>query len=122
MLGPRSIAGLLEILLEKDPCRRFQRPAELVEAVAKILEPDESWVTTDLSGSKRTAVHLDEFLRTRRAVISDVKTRASVWLLAAVVGVLGLVFVWHSLPAHVKSFLGSGNKPPSEKSIAVLPF
>jgi len=26
------------------------------------------------------------------------------------------------LPAHVKSFLGSGNEPPSEKSIAVLPF
>jgi eukaryotic-like serine/threonine-protein kinase len=33
---PQPVAFLLEVLLEKDPCRRFQSPAELLNAIPTI--------------------------------------------------------------------------------------
>jgi serine/threonine protein kinase len=36
---PQSVVVLLEVLLEKDPARRFQNPAELLKAVPTITDP-----------------------------------------------------------------------------------
>ena len=43
---PRPIRGLLQRLLEKDPGRRFQGPAELLQAVVSALEAEQCRVTT----------------------------------------------------------------------------
>ena len=119
---PRPITALLKILLEKDPCRRFQRPAELLQAVVKTLEPQDRSVAIDPWGSESIAVRADETFRHSRRAVSDLKTRAIAWLLAPAIGVLGLVFAWHLLPGHVRSFLDPRNRVLAENSIAVLPF
>ena len=36
---PQPVIVLLEVLLEKDPARRFQNPAELLKAVPTITDP-----------------------------------------------------------------------------------
>jgi serine/threonine protein kinase len=119
---PRPIIALLQILLEKDPGRRFQGPAELLQAVVKTLEPEQGRVTTDFLGSDQPAIRPSDFLRNRRAVVSGLKTRAIARLIAPAIGVLGLVFAWHSLPRSVRSLFGSHEKAQAEYSIAVLPF
>jgi len=119
---PRPIVNLLDKLLNKDACRRFQRPAELVEAVVRILEPEEWRTATDFLEVKTPSVGLNRRIESKRRVVSDLKRSAVVWLLASAIGVLSLVFVWHSLPAHVRFLLGSRYDGPVEQSIAVLPF
>src|SRR5260370_41620303 len=49
---PQPVSALLEILLEKDPGRRFPRPAELQRAVLKALETHSVRVTTNSLGSE----------------------------------------------------------------------
>jgi serine/threonine protein kinase len=119
---PGPIISLLDKLLRKEACRRFQRPAELVEAVIKILEPEEWRVATDFLGVNTPAARLPECLESKRRVVSDLKRSAVAWLLASAISMLGLVSVWHSLPAPVRSLLGSRDQAPVEQSIAVLPF
>jgi TolB-like protein len=117
---PRPIIGLLQILLEKDPDRRFQGPAELLQAVGKTLELERWRVTTDGLGSEEPAV--GHFLRNRRPVVSAWKRRTVAWLLASAIGGLAVVFAWHALPRHFRSWFGSPEKARAEYSIAVLPF
>ena len=117
---PRPIIGLLQILLEKDPERRFQGPAELLQAVGKTLELERWRVTTDGLGSEEPAV--GHFLRNRRPVVSGWRRRTVAWLLASAIGGLALVFAWHALPRHFRSWFGSPEKARAEYSIAVLPF
>jgi serine/threonine protein kinase len=119
---PRPIVNLLDKLLKKDACRRFQRPTELVEAVVRILEPEEWRTATDVLEVKTPSIGSNGCLEKKRRVLSDLKRSAVVWLLASAVGGLSLAFVWHSLPAHVRSLLGSRDKAPVVQSIAVLPF
>jgi serine/threonine protein kinase len=118
---PRPIINLLDKLLNKDACRRFQRPAELVEAVVKILEPEEWRVATDFLGAP-PPLHLPGSLENKRRVVFDLKRSALAWLLVSAISVLDLVSVWHSLPAHVRSLLGSRDKVRVEQSIAVPAF
>jgi serine/threonine protein kinase len=115
---PRPIINLLDKLLNKDACRRFQRPAELVEAVVKILEPEEYQVATAFLGAP-PPLHLPGLENKRR--VFDLKRSALAWLLVSAISVLDLVSVWHSLPAHVRSLLGSRDKVRVEQSIPVLP-
>jgi serine/threonine protein kinase len=119
---PRPVTGLLQILLEKDPGRRFQGPAELLHAVVRTLEREQRWVTTDCLESEKPAVRSHEFLRKSRPSVSCFKTRAIAWLLAPAIGVLGLVFAWYLLPRHVRALLGWHEQARAEYSIAVLPF
>jgi serine/threonine protein kinase len=119
---PLPIVDLLGRLLKKDACRRFQRPAELVEAVVKILEPEEWRIATDSLVVKTSAVHLPGCLVNKQRVVSDLERSVVAWLLPPVIGVLGLAFVWHTLPAHVRSLIDSRDKAPVEQTIAVLPF
>lgn len=119
---PRPVTGLLQILLEKDPGRRFQGPAELLHAVVRTLERERRWVTTDCLESEKPAVRSHEFLRKSRPGVSCFKTRAIAWLLAPAIGVLGLVCAWYLLPRHVRALLGWHEKARAEYSIAVLPF
>jgi serine/threonine protein kinase len=119
---PRPITGLVQILLEKDPSRRFQGPAELLQAAVRALEPEQCRVTTDGLRPEKPAACPNEVLRARRPVVSDLKTRAVAWLRTPAIGVLGLVLAWHLLPRHVRSLFGSHETVRAEYSIAVLPF
>jgi len=119
---PRPIVNVLDRLLNKEASRRFQRPAELGEELVKILEPEERRVATDSLGAKTPARRLPGSLENKRRVVSDLKRSALAWLLVSAISVLDLVSVWHSLPAHVRSLLGSRDKARVEQSIAVLPF
>ena len=119
---PRPIVNVLDRLLNKEASRRFQRPAELGEELVKILEPEEWRVATDSLGAKTPARRLPGSLENKRRVVSDLKRSALAWLLVSAISVLDLVSVWHSLPAHVRSLLGSRDKARVEQSIAVLPF
>ena len=124
---PQPVSALLEILLEKDPGRRFQRPAELQRAVLKALEPQSCWVTSDALGCEPEAK--TENLTQRRQGAKRVRTeragsraRISALLLACVKGMIGLVLVWHLLPGDRTSFFDPREEVPAETSIAVLPF
>ena len=118
---PRPIINLLDKLLNKEACRRFQRPVEVVEAVVKILEPEECQVATAFLGATPLPVGLPGSLENKRRVVSDLNRSALAWLLVSAIGVLDLVSVWRSLPAHIRSLLGSRDKAPVEQSIVVLP-
>src|SRR5258708_29137718 len=124
---PHPVSALLEIILEKDPGRRFQRPAELQRAVLKALEPQSCWVTSDALGCEPEAK--TENLTQRRQGAKRVRTeragsraRISALLLACVKGMIGLVLVWHLLPGDRTSFFDPREEVPAETSIAVLPF
>jgi serine/threonine protein kinase len=118
---PRPIVNLLDKLMNKEACRRFQRPAEVVEAVVKILEPEEYQVATAFLGAPPLPVRLPGSSENKRRVVSDLKKSALAWLLVSAISVLDLVSVWHSLPAHVSSLLGLRDKVRVEQSIAALP-
>ena len=118
---PRPIINVLDRLLNKEACRRFQSPAELVEEVVKILEPEEWRVATAFLAAKAPPVWSPAGLENKRRVVSDLKRSALAWSLVSAIGVLDLVSVWHSLPAHVRSLLSLRDKAPVEQSIAALP-
>ena len=118
----RPVTGLLRILLEKDPGRRFQGPAELLKAVVKALEAEQYRVTTDCLPPEKPAACPKKVLRARRPVVSGLKTRAVAWWRTPAIGVLGLVLAWHLLPRQVRSLFDSHETARAEYSIAVLPF
>src|SRR5260370_5558088 len=78
---PQPVSALLEILLEKDPGRRFQRPAELQRAVLKALEPQSCWVTTNALGSEGQAGWPDESVRQVRCTPFGLKRHWIAWVL-----------------------------------------
>jgi serine/threonine protein kinase len=119
---PQPVSALLEILLEKDPGRRFQRPAELQRAVLKALEPQSCWVTINAWGSEGQAVRPDGSVLQARCTPFGLKKHGIAWLLAFAIGVLGLVCARHSSPGDVRSLFGLREEAPTETSIAVLPF
>ena len=119
---PQPVSALLEILLEKDPGRRFQTPAELQRAVLKALEPQSCWVTTNALGSEGQTVRPDESVRPARCTPFGLKRHGIAWLLTFAIGVLGLVCARHSSPGDVRSLFGLREEAPTETSIAVLPF
>jgi serine/threonine protein kinase len=119
---PRPVIEMLRILLEKDPSRRFQRPAELLRAVVKTLEPEQWQVTTDGFGSKKPAARPREMSPNTKHIVSGLKIRAIDWLLGPAIGVLGLVSAWHLSPRHVRALFVSPEKARAAYTIAVLPF
>src|SRR5260370_40400951 len=60
---PQPVSALLEILLEKDPGRRFQRPAGLQRAVLQALGPQSCWGATYAWGSEGQAARPDKSRR-----------------------------------------------------------
>jgi TolB-like protein/Flp pilus assembly protein TadD len=121
-LLPQPIVALLEVLLEKDPAKRFQTPDELVAAVAGVK-------TAVSSGSRltkeklRTTFHGDiEPLDAPWAVVKPPVWKRRLVLLAT--GVLVIA----ALAAALFYYKQQPGRSPAdktalpEKSIAVLPF
>ena len=116
---PAPVIALLEVLLAKDPNQRFQNPAQLQQAIAKLrgaiasglrLTPDELNPAGDQAA--------DKLLKVRP------KKRTVRWLLSAGLCLAGMLIAWLFLSGHA-GFLSNQRDAKAvllEKSVAVLPF
>ena len=102
---PQPVVALLEVLLEKDPARRFQNPVELLNALPKV---------TDAVKARRTITHQSlreiadqrlgasgkaiEILTNLRDVIAARRVRLILW--AALVLVIGGGAWWFGYRLH----------------------
>ena len=131
---PQPVVALLEVLLEKDPARRFQNPIELLNALPKV---------TDAVKARRTITHQSlreiadqrlgpsgkaiEILTNLRDVIATRRVRLILWAaLVLLVGggailAVGIFFGPKSFPPQASRSSSPAIIAP-EKSIAVLPF
>ena len=131
---PQPVVVLIEVLLEKDPLRRLQSPAELMNALPKV---------TDAVKARRTITHQNlreianrplgasgkaiAILTNLQDVIAARSVRLILWpalLLVIAVGAIlvGSIFLKPRSPTPQTS---RSSPPPitaPEKSIAVLPF
>src|SRR6202045_4933798 len=125
---PQPVIVLLEILLEKDPDRRLQTPTELLQVVPKVTEALESGrrVTTDQlrSGDDGIAVESKRSTRRPHPHLTGARMRAFGWLLASVLGIVGLLLAWFFFSGHGELFFNQrvAQAVATEKSIGVLPF
>jgi serine/threonine protein kinase len=115
---PAPIIALLQVLLEKDPSQRFQEPAQLREALAKVkkaIASNSLLTPKELRGGGDQMTELSPKLPPRK--------RAFRWLVAAfcLAGLLLGAFLFY---AYRESFSNqrSAETVVTEKSIAVLPF
>jgi serine/threonine protein kinase/Flp pilus assembly protein TadD len=115
---PEPVIALLEVVLAKDPNQRFQTPAQMLQAVARVKEAVSS-------GSKLTA---DELRSTGELVVprspkAKPKKQPVRWLLGAGLCLVIVVITWFFASGHLRLFNERATEAAStEKSIAVLPF
>jgi serine/threonine protein kinase/tetratricopeptide (TPR) repeat protein len=130
---PQPVVVLVEVLLEKDPLRRFQSPAELLKALPKVTGAVEARRTIahqslvhlvdQRFGAAGTAIRI---LTNLRDVIGVRKVRMILWLgpMLAIGGGAILALTVSRPKGHTPQ--ASRGFPPAltapEKSIAVLPF
>jgi TolB-like protein len=131
---PQPVVALLEVLLEKDPARRLQSPADLLNALPKV---------TDAVKVRRTITHQSlrqsvdqrlgvsgkaiEVLTNLREVIAARRVRLVLWpALMLVIGGGAILAVNNFFgakgPAPQASRSPASSVTTPEKSIAVLPF
>ena len=116
---PEPIIALLDVLLAKDPCQRFQNPAQLQKAITKVQGAVGS-------GLRLTADELRSVGAQVTANPSKRKPRKRIvrWVLGAGVCLAGGLIAWFSFFGHA-GFLSDQRVTeavPTEKSVAVLPF
>ncbi|HYZ74771.1 MAG TPA: hypothetical protein VE641_16950, partial [Chthoniobacterales bacterium] len=115
---PGPILALLKVLLAKDPNQRFQSPAQLQQAVAKIRGAIGS-------GLHLTADELRSAGAQGTANVSKRKPRKQTvrWVLGVGLSLAIVVIAWFFSSGHLGLFnQRSTVAAPTEKSIAVLPF
>ena len=118
---PAAIIALLQVLLAKDPGQRFQGPAQLRESLTRVKEGL-------ASGSPVTANELrsagDQITERSKGLRRKPTKHSFRWLLAAGLGVAGLLLGWFLFVGYRGPFFNQrrANTVPAEKSIAVLPF
>ena len=116
---PAPIVALLNILLEKDPSRRFQGPLQLQRALAKVKE-------AVVSGSRISASELRTIANqtTDQSPTRPRRRRIGRWLIASTVSATALLLGWFFFVANRGPFFNrrSADSAATERSIAVLPF
>jgi serine/threonine protein kinase len=115
---PAPIVALLNILLEKDPSRRFQGAAQLQKAIPKLREAVASGSRLSANDLRSTGDETTD--KSKRKP----KRRSLHWLIGSSLCLLGLLTGWFYFFGSEKSFSRrkSVEAAPVEKSIAVLPF
>jgi TolB-like protein len=116
---PAPAMALLQVLLTKDPNRRFQTPAELHQAVARVrgaigsgsgLKPDEL-----RSASDQVAI---------KSAKGKTRKQTTRWMLIGGLVLAGALAAWLFFSGHAGFLFNQrvAEAIPAEKSIAVLPF
>ncbi len=127
--SPQPINSLLEVLLEKDPTRRFQSPADIIQVVPTITKAMDS--RSRVSVDKLRSLALESIRRVeepkkdwRRLALlrTGFRFRWLGWVGLALLVAAGLLlvtdFFFPLSFLHRQRVIGN----PGEKSIAVLPF
>jgi TolB-like protein len=117
-LIPAPIMALLEVLLAKDPNRRFQTPAQLQQALTKVRE-------AIASGARLTAEKLKSAGDQSMEKVAKIKPRRKTVrrLLSAGLCLAIVIAAWFFYTDYSKLLnQGAAAAAPAEKSIAVLPF
>jgi len=117
--NPEPTIALLDVLLAKDPSRRFQDPAQLQKAITKVREAIGS-------RSRLTADELRSVSAQVTANVSKRKPRRPTvrWVLGVGLCLAGGLIAWFLFSGHEGYLLNQRaiEAVPTEKSIAVLPF
>jgi serine/threonine protein kinase len=131
---PQPVIALLEALLEKDPSRRLQNPADLLNALPKVSDAVKARhiithkslreITDQRLGASGKAI---EVLTNLREAIAGRRVRMILWpaimLVIAGGAILGVnIFFGAKHPSTQASRSSSPAVAAPEKSIAVLPF
>jgi serine/threonine protein kinase len=125
---PRPVTALLEILLEKDPARRFQTPTELLQAIPRVTEALASGqriATDELRLSfNGVAAQPQKLGRPFQPALTGTRKRAFGWLIASALGIAGLLLALLFFSGHAGLLFNQqgAEAGPAEQSIAVLPF
>jgi serine/threonine protein kinase len=125
---PSTVVALLEVLLEKDPARRFQTPTQLLEAIPRVADALQAGasITPDQlrSGADEIPTPAKRPKQRLHRSLAGNRTRAFGWLLASIVGIAGLLLAWFFFSGNGRRFFNQrgAETVPAEKSIAVLPF
>jgi serine/threonine protein kinase len=115
---PGPIIALLQVLLAKDPNRRFQSPAQLQQALTKVRGAIHSGLRLTADELRATGDRVTENL-------SKAKPRKQIvrWALAVALCLVAGLTAWFFTSGYFGLFnQRSTVAPPSAKSIAVLPF
>jgi serine/threonine protein kinase/Tfp pilus assembly protein PilF len=114
---PEPIIALLQVLLAKDPNQRFQTPAQLQQALAKVRGAIGS-------GSRLTADGLRTASNQIGETLSKTKPRKQTirWMLGAGMGFMGLLLAWFFFSGHSHFLFNRPLGEAGQNSIAVLPF
>jgi serine/threonine protein kinase len=115
--GP--IMAFLQVLLAKDPNRRFQSPAQLQQALTRVREAIGSALRLTADELRSAGEQVDKRLSKGRPRKQTVR-----WLLTSALGIVGLLIAWFFFTGHTGLFFNQqlAQAVPLEKSIAVLPF
>ena len=132
--APQPVIALLEVLLKKDPARRFRNPTDLLNALPKVTDALQAGRTInhqalrDISDQRLGASGKTiEVVTNNREAMAARSVRLILWLaLLLVIGggaifALNSLFVYKAPPRHVSSSFSAG-VTAQEKSIAILPF
>jgi serine/threonine protein kinase/Flp pilus assembly protein TadD len=116
---PAPIVALLNILLEKDPSRRFQGPLQLQRALAKVKEAVDSGVRLTAEELRAAVEQPITNLPTRKP-----RQKAIRWVVGAGLCLAAVLAAWFFISGHGKNLFNQrvADSVPTQKSIAVLPF
>jgi serine/threonine protein kinase/Flp pilus assembly protein TadD len=128
---PQPVVVLLQVLLEKDPARRLQSPAQLLKAIQKVTDAVKARHSITLQSlraidgqplSRRQ--QLIEDLNRLRLAMAGSRRRLVLWLGFVLIagGFLLVVFLGSNRRASDTSISPLNVSKAPEKSIAVLPF
>lgn len=119
----RRLDGIVGRALHRDPARRYQQVADMAQALEGLLKSSGDWksyrrpaLRADVSRSTARAAPVDSKVATQEVVVpaagseAQVRWRRVAWGLAAVLAVLGVVFL-----------LLQGQGKPSQTIVAGLP-
>jgi len=127
--SPQPIRALLEVLLEKDPARRFQNPADLIKVIPKIIEAIDRRVRVTperlRSVAQEPKARIGKPTKNRRGPgfpFAGSRLRWLVWTGSVFMVLVSLFFALMFFPAFPFLHQRSVAANSMGKGIAVLPF
>src|SRR5258708_684412 len=127
--SPQPIRALLEVLLEKDPARRFQNPADLIKVIPKIIEAIDRRVRVTperlRSVAQEPKARIGKPTKNRRGPgfpFAGSRLRWLVWTGSVFMVLVGLFFALMFFPAFPFLHQRSVAANSVGKVVAVLPF